>query len=173
VRLTDGAVVVRETHERDFEGVRVESADPETKRWLNVPADPDAAAREYLDWARTPDPARLCLTIADPATDEYLGALIVFLTPRTQIAEVGYGITPAARGRGVAGQAVSLVARWLFAERGVRRVELRTHPDNAASIRVAEKAGFVREGIERSSREINGTRYDVVCFSLLPDDLPS
>ena len=71
---------------------------------------------------------------------------------------------------GIAVRALRLACRFAFDQLGAQRIELRTHPDNAASIRVAEKAGFTREGIERSSREIRGQRHDSVCFSLLPED---
>src|SRR3954470_6682026 len=44
-------------------------------------------------------------------------------------------------------------------------------PENVASQRVAEKAGFMQEGILRSYREIRGVRRDLVAYSLLPGDL--
>jgi RimJ/RimL family protein N-acetyltransferase len=46
-----------------------------------------------------------------------------------------------------------------------------TAPDNEASQRVAEKAGFTREGLLRRYVEIKGKRRDAVVFSLLPDEL--
>ena len=39
------------------------------------------------------------------------------------------------------------------------------------SQRVAEKAGFRREGVLRSFRELKGMRRDYVIYSLLPGDL--
>jgi RimJ/RimL family protein N-acetyltransferase len=69
---------------------------------------------------------------------------------------------------------VQLVARWAFAERGVQRLELTTAPENVASQRVAERAGFTREGVLRAlqATKSNGRR-DTVMFSLLPSDLNS
>jgi RimJ/RimL family protein N-acetyltransferase len=88
-----------------------------------------------------------------------------------EIAEVSYFLGSAARGRGYATRAVLLLARWAFAE-GIERLELRVEADNAASIHVAERAGFMREGIERASRSRpDGTRFDSVVYSLLPGDL--
>jgi len=45
---------------------------------------------------------------------------------------------------------------------------------NEASLRVAEKAGFTREGVLRSSRfnARRGERVDFAMFSLLPGELP-
>jgi len=49
-----------------------------------------------------------------------------------------------------------------------------TDPDNRASQRVAEKAGFQREAVIRSNLEYrDGTRRDSVLFSLLADELGS
>ena len=53
-----------------------------------------------------------------------------------------------------------------------KRVELLTDPENLASQRVAEKAGFQREGVLRSSLEYrDGRRRDSILFSALPDEL--
>jgi [ribosomal protein S5]-alanine N-acetyltransferase len=46
-----------------------------------------------------------------------------------------------------------------------------TAPDNEASQRVAENAGFTREGLLRRYVEIKGERRDCVVYSLLPEDL--
>ena len=64
-----------------------------------------------------------------------------------------------------------VVARHAVEELQVVRVQLTTDPLNVASQRVAEKAGFRREGILRSLHEIKGVRRDAVMFSLLPEDL--
>jgi RimJ/RimL family protein N-acetyltransferase len=54
------------------------------------------------------------------------------------------------------------------------RVQLRADEENAASKKVAENAGFTREGVLRSSRynaRLN-RRVDFVMYSLLPGELP-
>ena len=53
-----------------------------------------------------------------------------------------------------------------------RPLWLMTHPDNAASQRVAEKAGCTREGVLRSYFAAHGERHDCVMYSLLPGELP-
>ena len=50
------------------------------------------------------------------------------------------------------------------------RLELRTHPDNEPSQRLAERCGFRREGRERRSIWLHGKREDAFVWSLLPDD---
>ena len=64
-----------------------------------------------------------------------------------------------------------LVSGWAFDELGVKRIGLLADPRNVASVRVAERAGFQREGVLRCWVEVNGERVDHVSFSLLPTDL--
>lgn len=54
------------------------------------------------------------------------------------------------------------------------RLQLHTDPANAASQRVAARAGFAREGVLRAyNRRRDGTRADAFVYSLLPRDLAS
>ena len=71
-------------------------------------------------------------------------------------------------------RAVGLVSRWAFQELRCERLQLRADADNVASQRVAEKAGFTREGVLRSVHfnARQKRRVDYVMFSLLPLDLP-
>ena len=81
-------------------------------------------------------------------------------------------MTPEARGRGIATLALRTISRWAVDELRLGRLELAADPENHASQRVAEKAGFQREGIMRSALEYrDGSRSDSVFFSLLPEEL--
>jgi RimJ/RimL family protein N-acetyltransferase len=66
---------------------------------------------------------------------------------------------------------VRLLARWAFADLGIERLQLTCGPDNGASQRVTERAGFTREGVLRSHLPFKGQRRDTVVFSLLPGEL--
>ncbi|WP_433242450.1 GNAT family N-acetyltransferase [Streptosporangium sp. CA-135522] len=84
--------------------------------------------------------------------------------------EVGYGVHPLHRGRGYAPEAVRGLARRLFETTDLRRIELRVNLDNTASLRVAEKAGFIREGVLRAAEMEEDGPHDVVVFGLLRTD---
>jgi RimJ/RimL family protein N-acetyltransferase len=108
--------------------------------------------------------------IVDAATDEVIGGVNLRFGDH-DIAEISYFLRASARGRGLATRAVRLVARWAIDELAIERIELRVHPENAASRRVAERAGFTREGVERASRAWpDGTRFDSIVYSLLRSD---
>ena len=53
----------------------------------------------------------------------------------------------------------------------MKRVELWIEPGNGPSLRVAEAAGFAREGLLRSFMHVGGRRRDMLMYSLLPVDL--
>ena len=87
-------------------------------------------------------------------------------------AEVGYWVAAEARGRGIATAATRAAARWAFATvPELARLQLRADVENPASNRVAEKAGFTREGVLTSYLDTGGERQDMVSFSLLPGEL--
>ncbi|WP_329487028.1 GNAT family N-acetyltransferase [Kitasatospora sp. NBC_01246] len=74
--------------------------------------------------------------------------------PGAPAAEVGYWTAAAARGRGVAPRALEGLTRWAFAAfaaDGLVRLDLLHQVDNAASCRVAEKAGYRFGSVLRAS----------------------
>ena len=87
--------------------------------------------------------------------------------------EVGYWVAAQARGQGLCTRALKLVSRWLLEDHGVMRLQLRADEENVASNRVAENAGFTREGVLRSSHYNPrlDRRVDFVMYSLLPGEL--
>lgn len=111
------------------------------------------------------------MVIVDRAGDRPVGSIGVWLRDLAagRVA-VGYWVVAAARGRGAATHALTAVAAWALKDLGIARVELFVEPDNAASIRTAERAGFVREGLLRRWQMIGGVRRDMVVFSRLSDD---
>jgi RimJ/RimL family protein N-acetyltransferase len=167
MRLEDGDLVLRPLVEADAPAlVTAIGDDPDLDRWTRIPFPySEEDARAFL--ASTEESA---FVILDRATGEILGG-IGARAQEPAIVEIGYWVKAEARGRGVATRALVLVARFAFDELGAARVQLRTEPDNVGSQRVAEKAGFSREGVLRSLLEFKGRRRDAVMFSLLPGDL--
>lgn len=80
-------------------------------------------------------------------------------------AEVGYWLGEALWGRGVVTEALTLVTAYCFDELKLLRLFALPLADNAASIRVLEKAGYAREGTLRSSCVKYGVPRDQVLYS--------
>lgn len=82
--------------------------------------------------------------IADRVTDRLIGHIHLWnlggFDPTS--AQLGYGVHPSARGRGVLTEALGMVVDWAFRPGGLRRVWLATAASNAASRHAAETAGF-------------------------------
>ena len=140
-----------------------------------IPRPTAGAARGYFveqEQARLRG-EELHFALVEPADDDVvLGGGSVYDVDLEQYrAAVGYWLAPEARGRGVATHTVRLLARWLFSELGLARLELTCGPDNEASQRVAARCGFVREGVLRSHIAFKGDRRDTVVFSVLPHEL--
>jgi len=166
--------VLRPLRAAEYAAADAAREDVESARWVNALPQPDGKRLvAFFDEARQQG-RLLHLAIADADTDGYRGEIVLFLrTPEAaeiDVGEIAYVISPEARGRGVASAAVKLLSEWAFRELGVKRLQLSIHPDNVASQRVAEKAGFTYEGTLRSMKLIRGERVDATVWSLLPKE---
>lgn len=94
-------------------------------------------------------------------------------TREPRIGWCSYWVADHARGQGVATAALIALARFGFDDLGLYRLELAHRVNNPASGRVAEHAGFQREGIMRGELEYDGVRYDTALWSRLAIDPPA
>lgn len=84
---------------------------------------------------------------------------------------MGYMLDEAYINRGYMTQAVDAVANTAFNEIGLHRIEANIMPKNARSLRVAEKCGFVREGMSKKYLCINGVWEDYVHMVKLNENM--
>ena len=108
--------------------------------------------------------------IADAGSDALLGGLNVDIDLPHAIGEVGYRVNPGARGRQVATRAVELAVDWAFGALGLARLDLGADTRNLASLRVAARGGFLREGTLHGLVRRGAERSDDAICSLLPSD---
>ncbi len=86
---------------------------------------------------------------------------------------VGYIIHPEHREKGYGTEAVKLIVDFLFLSTPTKRVEAQASPDNIASVRVLEKAGFKHEGTLRKALFVRGTYMDGVIYGILREEWKS
>lgn len=79
-------------------------------------------------------------------------------------ASIGYWVAPGYRGHGYAVRALRTLSRWALDRPDIMRLELLVEPSNTASIRTAERAGYLREGLLRSWRQIGDERRDLFMY---------
>ena len=90
--------------------------------------------------------------------------------PDNHGARVGYWLAEDRQGRGLVTRAVSALLSHAFEEWRFNRVELRAAPDNVRSRAVAERLGFVEEGLLRGAERIAGGYRDLVLYAMLAAD---
>lgn len=136
----------------DAPAVRAVYDDEPVRRWHLRTFDSDDEARRMVEGWRDgwSNGTQSSWAVVDAASGDLLGRVAVKLFDPHGVGTVAYWTAPAARGRGVAPAAVDVAATWAFGV-GFRRLELEHSTDNAASCRVAEKAGFAAEGMLRHS----------------------
>ena len=106
--------------------------------------------------------------VVESADGRFLGACgLNQIDTVNRRANLGYWVRSTATRRGVATRAVRRVAEWAFANTDLNRLEIVVSTRNAASLRVAQKAGAAREGVQRSRLVLHGKRHDAVMFALV------
>jgi RimJ/RimL family protein N-acetyltransferase len=175
VRYRAARVRLEPLTEAHLEAVSALVDDPGVLRFTRVPEPvPDGFAETWLAAyeAGRREGTRELFAVVDEDDGGFLGVGAVPTIDReTRTLELGYVVAPAARGRGVATAALRLLTDWAFAEAGAERIELLISVENHASKRVAERAGYVREGVLRSAYLKQGRREDTELWSRLETDV--
>lgn len=173
VTLTTDRLVLRTVGPEDTDAVYAAAQDPDIQRWTTIPSPylPEHA-RGFTEqmvpdgWAND---SMFTFGLFLPAGD-LVGMLgVTMVSPG--VGEIGFWGTKEHRGRGHVTEAAVAVARWVFTERAVDRLEWRAEVGNTASRAVAGRAGFTMEGTLRSGINNLGVRRDCWIGSLLPSDL--
>lgn len=176
-QLTEGDVVLTRIDPTDADAVleAVRASIVELHRWQPWAAEDygrdeamEHACRSWLGWREGTQFGFLVRRAGDPRV---LGTVGLNGIQDGQ-ANLGYWIRTDATGQGLGTTAARLCARFAFEHVGLRRVHLHHHVDNHGSRRVAEKTGFVREGLHRQVAMLHGAPIDAVFYSLLgPDEV--
>lgn len=164
-----GSVMLRPFEDTDVEMVIDLATDPYVPLIGSLPARADVS--QAADWiarqrARLGEGAGFSFAIAEASSGDAVGAAGLWLAGWQQgRANVGYSVAPRARGRGLAGEALSALVEFAWSIPQLFRLEAHIEPSNTGSIRSAERAGFVREGLLRSHQCIGDTRRDMLLYA--------
>jgi RimJ/RimL family protein N-acetyltransferase len=170
-------LILRPWGEADIDAIAEACQDPETQRYVPVPApytraDAETFVREFAPKGRAAG-TDVVFGVFEAATGRAVAAVGMHRMKDLGAAyggvgEIGYWTAPDARGRGFMTEAAREVCRWGFRELGLARIEWIAIAGNEPSWRVVEKLGFTREGTLRSWLVHRGVRYDAWIGSLLP-----
>lgn len=165
-------VTLRRFELSDVDAMMAWASDPQVAafcRW--EPYESTDPLLAYLRDVVLPHPWFRAVCLADDRRP--VGAVSVTPAARAERCrgELGYVVARAHWGKGVATAAVRSALRAVFAEvEGLARVEALVDVDNPASQRVAEKAGFRREGVLRRHYWHKGRARDMVMYSFIASD---
>lgn len=172
--LSDGVVQLRRWSVEDLQCIEQASHDPRIPQGTTVPAVyTPQAGRAFItrQWNRHTNGEGLSLAVADVASGDAVGLIVLMMRPTPRTVEIGYWVVPGERRRGRATRAIRMLSRWALTEAGIARIEARVMPDNEPSLRALSSCGFETEGILRSHYYMGGSHHDMVSLSLIPGDL--
>ncbi len=168
-------LVLREITPDDAEALFAIHGNAEAMRWFgNDPMPTIEAAHETIaafdGWRRTPNPGhRWCVQLK--SAPDLIGTCGLFKWNRNwRTCDIGYELSVTHQGNGYMAEAVSRIIDWGFEAMQLNRIEAGIHPDNAASLTLAKRLGFVEEGRLREAGYWNGQFQDLLQFSLLRSD---
>jgi RimJ/RimL family protein N-acetyltransferase len=172
--LADDTIRLEPLSQADAADMLALAHDPDFVRFTRVPAGADVAfverwiGRYESGWA---DGSRAGFAIVDAQNAAFLGfAAVVALELDALQGEIGYGVAPQARGRGIAKRSLDLLTRWCLDELALERLELKIDPLNRGSVKVAERAGYRLEGVLRNVHLKDDLRADTGVWSRLRSD---
>ncbi len=133
-----------------------------------TPVYEEAATREFIERALSSRAAGTAydFAILDESGRFAGGCGLNGVDAGNRTANLGYWTRTSHAGQGVAPAAVARLREWAFEHTDLNRLEILVAVGNAGSLRVAEKAGAVREGILRGKLFLRGVAHDAVCFSI-------
>jgi RimJ/RimL family protein N-acetyltransferase len=174
VTLRTARLLLRPLRRGDREALFALYSDPAFMRYWNTPpwtalAEADRVIEE--DLAAMPAGQHLRLGIQAAEGEALIGtcSLFAFHEPSRR-AELGYGLAPAAWGRGHMTEALSALLGFAFGPLGLNRIEADIDPGNEASARVLARLGFVQEGYFRERWIVGGQVSHSAMFGLLRAD---
>lgn len=171
--LSDGVVTLRPHRDSDIDAMTEMCTDPEFVRWTSVPVPyGPAQARGFITdvvapgWERHAHRGWAIAYTDDEGQERFGGNIDV---RGAVVADVGFGMHPLARNRGLMRRAIRLAVRWSF-EHGVEVVHWRSHVGNVASLRTAWAAGFSLHGTAPGFLHERGKVLDAWTGSIRPED---
>ncbi len=164
-----GRVRLREFRDDDLAMVLDLATDPYVPVISTLDAGADEAeARSYLErqHGRLAEGRGFSFCVALDETDEAVGTAGLWVDDLAHGRfRAGYTVAPSWRGRGLATDALRALTTFAWTLEVAHRVELYVEPWNTASLAVAERNGYLREGLLRDHHRLGGEWRDMVLLA--------
>lgn len=176
VELHGEKVTLTEYHPRDAQVRFAYFKDPEVYRyqtWEPTPNLEDAVQRVEQNYQHAQSEERREYVLAVTVEGRTVGEVGLLLAdPKDRGAHVFYTLARGAWGRGYASEAAILTVRFGFERLQLHRICAQVHPNNAASIAIAnQKLGMQFEGTQRHCEiSTQGEFFDMNVYATLATD---
>lgn len=139
------------------------------KAWVQAP-DTEVKFQAFLKRARRKDCKSFFILEAD--SRNLVGVINISQIVRGffQSAYLGYYVFKPYAGKGYMTEALGMVVEKAFTDLGLHRLEANIQPSNRASIKVAKKLGFRREGFSPGYLQVQGKWRDHERWALTAED---
>ncbi|HKS15807.1 MAG TPA: GNAT family protein [Planctomycetota bacterium] len=165
-------LILRDFRIDDWKAVHEYAADP--RAVTHIPWGPNSAdqtiefVRKAIDDAARPNRKVFEFAIVVRDEDRLIGGAGLRVSgTENRDASLGYIINPAFWKRGYASEAAAGMVEFGFRRNGLHRVWAECDPANAASTRVLEKIGMIREGLLRQHKWYKDDWRDSYLYSVL------
>ncbi len=173
--LTTARLLLRELVAGDAAAVAAGAGDPKVAQHLiQVPAPyPVSLARNWvlhrIEWWQLGRGVTYAIApVASPS--QLLGTVSLRRYLRDRRAELGYWLAAGAWGQGYATEAAGAAIDFGFRQLGVARIYAQVIAGNRGSLRVLDKLGMIREGVQRGHVFKARRLHDIVLYGLLRDE---
>ena len=174
MRLIGQRVVLRPARPEDADAIAQGFVDDPTMGAM-LGMDPEQENAEWLrgtfpaDRSSDEKPGSYWFVMTHPESGDVIGEIgLVGISWPDRRAGVSILVLPGARRTGVGREAIELLVGWAQGDLGLHRIQIHTLPENGPMQALAEKAGFMREGVLRDYSLERGRLVDNVVFSRLP-----
>ncbi|MFC1451954.1 GNAT family N-acetyltransferase [Verrucomicrobiota bacterium] len=172
-RIETRRLLLRPLTPRDARDVQRLAGDREVADTLRIPYPyAERAAKKWISTLR-PDYAAgksVALAITLRATGELIGTVNLGITPKYDLAKLGFWVGKPYWNQGFCTEAGRAMLAYAFTELGLNRVHASHVPRNQASGRVLEKLGMRREGVARQHTKRRGEYEDLLLYGILKEE---
>ncbi|MCS6625265.1 GNAT family N-acetyltransferase [Roseibacterium beibuensis] len=160
MEIVTARLKLRSARADDLEAMHAVLSDPRATRWWSTP--PHESLEQTRVWLDS-------MIANGPDQPDFVierNGVVIGKAGFWKLPEVGYILHPDHWGQGFAAEAVAAAISHVFAIRGIDDLIADVDPENAASIRLLERLGFVRTGFAERTWEIAGEWKDSLYYGL-------
>lgn len=150
MEIVTARLTLRSARPDDLEGMHAVLSDPRATRWWSTP--PHDSLEQTAAWLDS-------MIANGPDHPDFVierHGVVIGKAGFWRLPDVGYILHPDHWGQGLASEAVGAAIDHVFATREVDDLTADVDPDNAASIRLLERLGFLKTGFAERTWNVGG-----------------